>query len=333
LLVALKVLFDQSLSQTFIKQIFEVESGKLDPVDAIQEIAVREAMFQYLDERLTLSTDETLSRDETAAFVFQGERYVLRQIYGRGIHKPRQLSAALSITTTYRKPGERRPYDDSMGEEGLPRYKYEGTDPQLAANRAMRLAMEVELPLAYFIGVRPDAFRVVYPVFVIGENSALHEFTLGFSRGDFSIDLETLTAPEKVYYARLTKQRVHQPRFREQILVAYESSCAVCHLRHARLLDAAHIISDSKPGGDPVVQNGLALCKIHHAAFDSNFLGITPSYEIRIKEDLMDEVDGPMLKHGLQEMNNAKIFVPRKSTSRPDPIRLEEKYEEFLTAS
>ena len=115
--------------------------------------------------------------------------------------------------------------------------------------------------------------------------------------------------------------------------MAYESSCAVCHLKHARLLDAAHIISDSKPGGDPVVQNGLALCKIHHAAFDSNFLGITPSYEIRIREDLMDEVDGPMLKHGLQEMNNAKIFVPRKSTSRPDPIRLEEKYEEFLTAS
>jgi hypothetical protein len=34
------------------------------------------------------------------------------------------------------------------------------------------------------------------------------------------------------------------------------------------LLDAAHILPDGHPKGEPVVPNGLALCKLHHAAFD-----------------------------------------------------------------
>jgi putative restriction endonuclease len=302
-------------------------------MDALREVAVRETMFGHLDGLLAMSDDECLLRDATADFMFFGERIAMRQLFGRGIHKPQGLSAALSITTTYRAPGAKKPYDDSIGEEGLPRYKYEGTDPDFWTNRALRLSMEAELPLAYFIGVRPDAFLPVYPVFVIGEDPINHEFTLGFSRADFGIDTASLTAPERVYYARLTKQRLHQPRFRQQILIAYRSSCAVCHLRHERLLDAAHIIGDSQPGGDPVVQNGLALCKIHHAAFDANFLGVRPDYRVEINQALMEEVDGPMLKHGLQEMHGLSITVPRSRSSRPDPARLEVKYEEFRRAS
>ncbi len=302
-------------------------------MDAIRELAVREAMFNHLDGLLASSSDDTIHRDNTAEFSFLGERIVMRQLYGRGIHKPQTLSAALSITTTFRAPGAKKPYDDSIGEEGLPRYKYEGTDPDLWTNQALRRAMETELPLVYFIGVRPDAFLVRYPVFVIGDDPARHEFVLGFSRADFGIDLAKLSAPEKVYYARLTKQRLHQPRFRQQILIAYDSSCAVCRLRHERLLDAAHIIGDSELGGDPIVQNGLALCKIHHAAFDANFLAVRPDYRVEINKRLMEEVDGPMLKHGLQEMHGVEISVPRSRSSRPDPERLAIKYQEFQRVS
>jgi predicted restriction endonuclease len=52
-----------------------------------------------------------------------------------------------------------------------------------------------------------------------------------------------------------------------------EQKCAVCSLRHGELLDAAHIIGDGKPDGIPIVPNGLSLCKIHHAAYDTNLLG------------------------------------------------------------
>ena len=257
----------------------------------------------------------------------------MRQARGKGINKPRQLTAALSITTAYRGPNSQRPYEDSIGDDGYPRYKYESDDPELSTNRAMRSAMEARLPLAYFIGVRPAVYRPVYPVYVIGEDPGQLEFALSFARHDVGIDLSALSAPEKVYAARMTRQRLHQPVFREQVLHAYGSSCAVCRLRHRELLDAAHIIGDAEQGGDPVVPNGLALCKIHHAAFDRHFLGITPGLKVQINSNLLDEVDGPMLKHGLQEMHGATIDVPQFAATRPDPVRLEVRYEQFKKAS
>ena len=42
--------------------------------------------------------------------------------------------------------------------------------------------------------------------------------------------------------------------------------CALCRLRHQELLDAAHITPDSEAEGEPLVSNGVVLCKLHHAA-------------------------------------------------------------------
>ena len=68
------------------------------------------------------------------------------------------------------------------------------------------------------------------------------------------------------------------------MLLAYETRCAICTLKHGSLLDAAHIVPDTEElaSDDP---NGLALCKIHHAAYDQNMLGITPDYRVEIATD------------------------------------------------
>ena len=68
------------------------------------------------------------------------------------------------------------------------------------------------------------------------------------------------------YLVAETKLRLHQPVFASQVMLAYETRCAVCALGHRELLDAAHIIPDRDPRGAPVVPNGLALSKIHHHA-------------------------------------------------------------------
>jgi putative restriction endonuclease len=302
-------------------------------VDHLRELAVRDAMFVHLSMLAAQSNDGYLSWEQTGEFSFDGETIVMRQTRGRGIHKPRQLTAALSITTAFTGFGRQPPYLDAMGEDGHPRYKYEGTDPNLASNRALRAAMGLKLPVAYFKGVRPHVYDPVCPVYIAGEEPLQHEFILSFSRSEVGLDFSSLTAPEKVYAARMTKQRLHQPLFRENVLHAYSSRCAVCRLRHAELLDAAHITGDAEDGGDPVVPNGMALCKIHHAAFDRHFLGITPNHEVRINQRLLDEVDGPMLKHGLQEMHGTTITAPRSPFARPDPLGLEERYANFLQAS
>jgi len=123
---------------------------------------------------------------------------------------------------------------------------------------------------------------------------------------------------------------VHQRGFRERVLDAYRSQCALCRLRHAELLDAAHIIPDSDPGGVAEVPNGLALCKLHHAAFDRFFLGVTPDYEIRVRGDILAEEDGPMLRHGLKGLHGGRIILPRSARNRPAPDRLDLRYRQFL---
>lgn len=127
-------------------------------------------------------------------------------------------------------------------------------------------------------------------------------------------------------------ERLHQPMFRARVIVAYQRQCAMCRLRHVELLDAAHIRSDAC-GGLPVVSNGIAMCRIHHAAFDVNILGVRPDLLIEVRRDVLSEIDGPTLTHALQGLHEKHILLPRSVAEHPDRTLLEERYEIFRQAS
>jgi putative restriction endonuclease len=152
------------------------------------------------------------------------------------------------------------------------------------------------------------------------------------------VEPEAADGARRAYATRLAMTRLHQAKFRQRVLKAYQRSCTVCRLgrdeRLDGLIDAAHILPDRHERGEPVVRNGLALCKIHHAAFDMNIMGIRPDQVIEIRSDILLERDGPMLRHGLQELHGSRLAViPRQPRDRPDPERLSERYEEFRSAN
>jgi putative restriction endonuclease len=134
----------------------------------------------------------------------------------------------------------------------------------------------------------------------------------------------------RAYITREMKQRLFQSAFRDIVLHAYEDQCAFCQLRHKELLDAAHIIPDSHVDGKPTVNNGMSLCKIHHAAFDANIVGIRPDHIIQVNEQVLQEVDGPMLKYGIQQMHNKPIILPKGQNEWPDEEKLKVRYEQFI---
>jgi putative restriction endonuclease len=74
------------------------------------------------------------------------------------------------------------------------------------------------------------------------------------------------------------------------------------------------------------------MCTLHHAAFDRLILGIRPDLVIEIRQDILDEHDGPMLRHGLQEVAGTRLIVPRVEQDRPRGEFLEERYEMFRKA-
>jgi hypothetical protein len=41
------------------------------------------------------------------------------------------------------------------------------------------------------------------------------------------------------------------------------------------------------------------------------------------------EKDGPMLEHGIKEMDKTKLWVPPAVEEKPDPARLEARFQEF----
>lgn len=127
--------------------------------------------------------------------------------------------------------------------------------------------------------------------------------------------------------AAAVQVRLHQASFRERVLDAYRTHCAMCRLKHRELLDAAHIIPDSDPDGHLEVSNGLSLCKIHHAAFDRGIIGVWPVYVIEVREDVLREEDGPMLKYGSQALHNLDLLLPSRAADQSPKEALERRYQ------
>jgi len=132
---------------------------------------------------------------------------------------------------------------------------------------------------------------------------------------------------------RKALHRMHQSAFRFKVVAAYREQCTLCRLKHRELLDAAHIIADTYPLGDPVVPNGLCLCKIHHAAFDADLIGVSPDYTVRVRPSVLEETDGPMRQHGLKNLEGSRLILPHHVQDRPDRERLEMHFSRFLKAA
>lgn len=293
---------------------------------------LRDAAMDWLKIR-TNDGLESISSNDLLDFRFDGEPFRLMDPQ-RGIRKPKELAAALSIRTVYRPDGAKRPYEDEMGDDGLLRYKWRGEDLDHPENRALRSAMELELPLIWFFGVGVAMYQPIFPVYLLAEEPERHQFVIipGAIRG-----LVDATSPAESQLRRYvmaeSKRRLHQPVFRATVMRAYETRCAVCSLAHGQLLDAAHIVPDSDEAGIPTVRNGLAMCKIHHAAYDAHILGVSPDYIVKIRADLLDEIDGPMLQYGLKERHDQKLMVlPSVRAQRPDRDLLSISYERFRSA-
>jgi putative restriction endonuclease len=285
------------------------------PVD---ELAVRHAAMSYVAD-CAQRGGGVVTRHQLAAFAYRGDSMPLLD-RGRGIRNPRQLQATLSILST---PGSR--YNDGVSGNRL-RYAFRADVRGRADNTKLLRAAELRVPVILFEQVATGVFSPVFPVYVVDDDPA-----------DDYVEVDTAPAAEATletgdlrrYASHTVQQRLHQRAFRAAVTRAYGGACAVCELAHPGVLVAAHIDEDSA-GGQPLVSNGIAMCTLHHAAFDNNLIGIRPDYVIEVRRSILDSTsDNAMLRAAFREIHGAPLHLPRRVNDRPDAFLLAARYERF----
>lgn len=113
--------------------------------------------------------------------------------------------------------------------------------------------------------------------------------------------------------------------FSNRIMIAYQHACCVCDIQ-MDLLDAAHIVPVGAPLGSDDTRNGLALCTLHHKAYDAGLLGIKPDYSIEISSNQSSYLHGIARSGGLDMFKanlRSSIALPYNKADRPDPSCLQ----------
>jgi putative restriction endonuclease len=300
-------------------------------VTADRDLAIRLATFEWLSGQ-TVAFGDVLPRELLQkGFEYQGVRVSL--VAPQGIFKPRIMDLPLSITTT-----PHGPYEDAFTSDGLLAYKYRGTNPSHPDNEGLRKAMTMQVPLVYLHGIVSGKYLAIWPVYIVGDDPSSFTFHVAVDDAAYleqttgrAVGYDQVVA-RRAYVTANVRVRLHQRSFREKVIAAYRSQCSLCRLRHQELLDAAHIIPDALPEGEPDVSNGIALCKLHHAAFDSLIIGVSPDYRVHVRSDILNEHDGPILRYGLQELDGINLILPSSTVKWPNRDALQWRFEKFRAA-
>lgn len=125
-------------------------------------------------------------------------------------------------------------------------------------------------------------------------------------------------ARQEVMRSFRTVRREHT--FKNRVLAAYGDRCAVCEVQ-LRLVESAHIVPVKENGADET-RNGIALCSLHHAAYDRGAIGIWADYTVTVNEGQVASLQSEGLGGGLDEFCRGlrgTLRVPVHPGERPDP--------------
>lgn len=117
----------------------------------------------------------------------------------------------------------------------------------------------------------------------------------------------------------VTKYRAHD--FRRRVIGSYENKCAVCDIQLG-LIDAAHIIPVADNSSTDETSNGIALCKIHHAAYDNNIISFDENYRIEVSDVTRRGLEHENIAGGFDDFVKGLrdcIALPLDEMDRPNP--------------
>lgn len=174
------------------------------------------------------------------------------------------------------------------------------------------------------------AFRPMFLADYALSSARLHK--TGEAHRDMSLlnKLDTLTDVEiddvadtsRRTVIRTIATRYRSAKFKDKVLGAYRHKCAFCQIQLS-LLDAAHIIPVASPESTDQVINGVALCKLHHFAYDANLVSFNEQYRIEVSQTRVQVLTADHKAGGLPEFQRAmgqSILLPSNVHQHPNVV-------------
>jgi putative restriction endonuclease len=174
------------------------------------------------------------------------------------------------------------------------------------------------------------AFKPNFFVEYVKNLESLHSF--GNSEGDFKILEAVAEEPQAIndsalmqtsYTRRTTivsiRKKLRDTSFQERVLTAYGHRCAICGIQ-LNLVQAAHIVPVSHEQGTDLTSNGIALCALHHYAYDRGLVYVDEDYSIKVNERETMQLKTITRDGGLDkfvEGLRALILLPPSIPDRP----------------
>jgi putative restriction endonuclease len=133
-------------------------------------------------------------------------------------------------------------------------------------------------------------------------------------------------------YQPATKRIARSRAFRKAVIAAYGGRCAMCGggatAPDGRSeIEAAHVIPRGMAGADDV-RNGLALCRLHHWAFDNMLLGVSAGRMI-VCPPHVAAIAG---NAALAQLDGAPLIAPEDDELAVDDFAIGWAYERFDAA-
>ena len=189
------------------------------------------------------------------------------------------------------------------GRERITRTRQSNSDPPVSALREADPVGVLDPSIVAALRKRPVlANRIASEILEAGWDPSYHE--------------DILDAVGFPWVVATTRPRDRE--FRETILRVYERRCAICGF-DGRLgdlslaIEAAHVRWHSS-GGPDTVDNGVALCSIHHRAFDFGAIGLADDRTVLVSQDANG---GPAVEQMLLRYSGGLLRPPIAGQPQP----------------
>jgi putative restriction endonuclease len=134
-----------------------------------------------------------------------------------------------------------------------------------------------------------------------------------------TLEEPTLTGPSRKITVSLNARNA---AFSKNVKRNYAYACAVCNKKRFSVsgypeVEAAHIYPKEKNGSDDY-RNGIALCKLHHWAFDAGLFAVSDEMKVIVKPALLNDSN----YQEIYQYTKTNLTLPKEDRFKPHQMFL-----------